>query len=64
MAGTGVFAELVDGDGVFKYYSSGEWRESSSGKSVPIINPTTRQPHFKVQGDKTICFTFPHFLLH
>ncbi|PPD74437.1 hypothetical protein GOBAR_DD28634 [Gossypium barbadense] len=50
MAGTGVFAELVDGDGVFKYYSSGEWKKSSSGKSVPIINPSTRQPHFKVQA--------------
>ncbi|MBA0690579.1 hypothetical protein Goari_008245 [Gossypium aridum] len=58
MAGTGVFAELVDGDGVFKYYSSGEWKKSSSGKSVPIINPTTRQPHFKVQGDITIVFHF------
>ncbi|KAE8732561.1 NADP-dependent glyceraldehyde-3-phosphate dehydrogenase [Hibiscus syriacus] len=43
-------SELVDGDGVFKYYSYGEWKKSSSGKSVAIINPTTRQPHFKVQA--------------
>ncbi|KAE8656632.1 NADP-dependent glyceraldehyde-3-phosphate dehydrogenase [Hibiscus syriacus] len=50
MAGTAVFAELVDEDGAFKYYSYGEWKKSSSGKSVAIINPTTRQPQFKVQA--------------
>lgn len=49
MAGTGVFAEILDGD-VFKYYSEGEWKKSSSGKSVAIINPTTRKTQYKVQG--------------
>lgn len=49
MAGSGLFGEILDGD-VFKYYSDGEWKKSSSGKSVSIINPTTRKPQYKVQG--------------
>lgn len=49
MAGTGIFAEIFDGD-VFRYYADGEWKSSSSGKSVPIINPTTRETQYKVQG--------------
>eukprot|EP00262_Sarcandra_glabra_P003187 TRINITY_DN1373_c0_g1_i2.p1 TRINITY_DN1373_c0_g1~~TRINITY_DN1373_c0_g1_i2.p1 ORF type:complete len:503 (-),score=78.01 TRINITY_DN1373_c0_g1_i2:412-1773(-) len=49
MAGTGVFAEILDED-VFKYYADGEWKTSSSGKSVPIINPTTRKVQYKVQA--------------
>lgn len=51
MAGTGTFAEIIDGD-VFYYYAHGQWNKSSSGKFVPIINPTTRKTHFKVQGTK------------
>ncbi|KAK9149814.1 hypothetical protein Scep_008571 [Stephania cephalantha] len=49
MAGTGVFAEIIDEE-VFKYYSEGEWMKSSSGKSVAIINPTTRKTQYKVQA--------------
>lgn len=49
MAGNGVFAEIIDGD-VFKYYCEGEWKKSSSGKSVAIINPSTRKTQYKVQG--------------
>lgn len=49
MAGTGVFAEILNGE-VYKYYSDGEWKKSSSGKSVAIINPTTRRTQYKVQG--------------
>lgn len=49
MAGSGVYADIIEGD-VFKYYSDGEWKKSSSGKSVSIINPTTRKTQFKVQG--------------
>lgn len=50
MAGTGVFAEILDEDSVYKYYSDGEWKKCSSGKSVAIINPTTRKTQYKVQG--------------
>ncbi|KAK3437952.1 hypothetical protein EUGRSUZ_C02594 [Eucalyptus grandis] len=49
MAGTGVFGEILDGE-VYKYYSDGEWRKSASGKSVNIVNPTTRKTQYKVQA--------------
>ena len=49
MAGNGVFSEIIEGE-VFKYYADGEWKISSSGKSVSIINPTTRKTQYKVQG--------------
>lgn len=49
MAGNGVFAEIIDGE-VYKYYCEGEWKKSASGKSVAIINPTTRKTQYKVQG--------------
>lgn len=49
MAGTGIFTDILDGD-VYKYYSDGEWKTSSSGKSVAIINPATRKTQYKVQG--------------
>ncbi|KAG4962798.1 hypothetical protein JHK85_040243 [Glycine max] len=52
MAGSGTFAEIIDGD-VFKYHAQGQWNKSSSGKFVPIINPTTRKIHFKVQDNNT-----------
>ncbi|WCJ30384.1 aldehyde dehydrogenase 11A3 [Euphorbia peplus] len=51
MAGSGVFAEILDGDsGIYKFYTNGEWRNSSSCKSVTIINPTTRKTHFQFQA--------------
>ncbi|GMG98949.1 hypothetical protein Nepgr_000789 [Nepenthes gracilis] len=49
MAGTGVFAEIMDGD-VFQYYADNEWKTSLSGKTVSIINPTTRKVQYKVQA--------------
>jgi len=49
MAGTGLFAEILDGE-VYKYYADGEWKTSSSGKSVAIMNPATRKTQYKVQG--------------
>lgn len=60
MAGTGLFTEILDGE-AYKYYSDGEWKKSSSGKLVPIINPTTRKVHYKVQGDYSFSFLFPLF---
>lgn len=35
---------------VYKYYVDGEFRVSSSGKLVNILNPATNQVQFKVQG--------------
>lgn len=49
MAGQGIFKDMVDGD-TYKYYHEGEWKVSTSGKSVGIINPSTLKPLFKVQG--------------
>ncbi|KAF9616569.1 hypothetical protein IFM89_030336 [Coptis chinensis] len=49
LAGTGVFSEIYNGH-VYKYYSQGEWKNSSSGKSVDIVNPTTRKNQYKVQA--------------
>jgi glyceraldehyde-3-phosphate dehydrogenase (NADP+) len=44
-----VFAEILDGE-VYRYYADGEWRSSASGKSVAIVNPTTRKTQYRVQG--------------
>lgn len=49
MADYGVFTEIIE-EGVFKYYSDREWKKSSSGKSVAIVNPTTRKTQYRVQG--------------
>ncbi|GFP87849.1 NADP-dependent glyceraldehyde-3-phosphate dehydrogenase [Phtheirospermum japonicum] len=35
---------------VFKYYSEGEWKVSSSGQSVQVVNPSTRKTQYKVQA--------------
>lgn len=49
MAGTGFYESILDND-VFKYYADGEWKVSSSGKSVGITNPSTLKVQYKVQG--------------
>lgn len=53
-----VFEEIIDENGAYKFFYDGAWRKSSSGKSVPIINPTTRKPHFRVQGNLSFCRFF------
>lgn len=58
MTGGGVFAEILDED-VYKYYAAGEWKKSSSGKSVSIINPTTRKTQYKVQGNRNFKVRLP-----
>ena len=49
LAGTGFYADIKQ-DGVYKYFINNEWKASSSGKSVNIIDPSTRTPAYKVQG--------------
>jgi hypothetical protein len=59
LAGTGVFAEILDGE-VYRYYADGEWRSSASGKSVAIVNPTTRKTQYRVQGaGSRLCLCSP-----
>ncbi|GJV62238.1 hypothetical protein Tco_1468338 [Tanacetum coccineum] len=58
MGENGVFdAIIAAGDDVFKYYADGEWKVSNSGKSVPIVNPTTRNIQFFVQVVRRDAFT-------
>ncbi len=50
MSEGGIFAPIVGMGGAFKSFISGEWRESSSGKTINIINPSNREPVYSVQG--------------
>lgn len=45
------FKDSITSQGIFKYYVNGEWRESSSGKTVGINNPTTQAVEYQVQGN-------------
>jgi glyceraldehyde-3-phosphate dehydrogenase (NADP+) len=44
------YGEILAPSGAYKYFINGEWRESASGKSVAIINPSTRQTAYNVQA--------------
>ena len=48
---TGFYSEIVSSSsGAYKAFIDGEWRESTSGKTVAISNPTTEAVAFTVQG--------------
>ena len=47
---TGFYDEIVAKNGVYKYYVNGEWTETSSNRTVPVINPSTLKKDFQVQG--------------
>eukprot|EP00238_Polyblepharides_amylifera_P005820 CAMPEP_0196590148 /NCGR_PEP_ID=MMETSP1081-20130531/65725_1 /TAXON_ID=36882 /ORGANISM="Pyramimonas amylifera, Strain CCMP720" /LENGTH=496 /DNA_ID=CAMNT_0041913157 /DNA_START=316 /DNA_END=1806 /DNA_ORIENTATION=+ len=45
------YEDLRAADGSFKYFVGGEWRVSSSGKTVPVLNPSkSNQEAFRVQA--------------
>ncbi|KAI8474767.1 MAG: NADP-dependent glyceraldehyde-3-phosphate dehydrogenase [Monoraphidium minutum] len=46
----GFYSEIRTTDGAFKWCCDGEWRVSSSGKTVPVLNPSTRQKEYEVQA--------------
>ena len=54
--------------GALKYYVNGEWRESQSGKTVPISNPTTQKTEYNVQGVCTFnryhCVSIAYWHMH
>ncbi len=44
------------GAGTFQYFVNGQWKQSTSGKTVAVINPTTREKEYQVQGE---CGRYP-----
>jgi hypothetical protein len=54
---SGFYSEIISASGAYKAFIDGEWRESTSGKTVSISNPTTEATAFTVQG-KDALFVF------
>ena len=46
----GFYDEIIASNGVYKFYSDGEWKETTSSRTVKILNPSTNQSVFQVQG--------------
>jgi glyceraldehyde-3-phosphate dehydrogenase (NADP+) len=44
------FSSIQSSNGAFKFLLDGEWKESASGKTVPVLNPQTGEPAFQVQS--------------
>lgn len=53
---TGFYSEIISASGAYKAFINGEWRESTSGKTVAISNPTTEATAFTVQGTDSVFF--------
>ena len=49
---TGFYDEIKASSGMYKFYSNGEWMESTSGKGVSILNPTSNESVYQVQGEQ------------
>jgi hypothetical protein len=54
---TDFYKDIVASSGAYKYYVNGEWKESTSGKTVPILNPSTNQAVYQVQGETAALIT-------
>jgi hypothetical protein len=46
------YADCVAPSGHFKFFLDDKWVESSSSKTVKILNPTTNQTAYEVQGEE------------
>lgn len=46
----GFYDEVIASNGVYKFYSDGEWKETTSSRTVKILNPSTNEPVYQVQG--------------
>lgn len=46
----GFYDEVIAANGVYKFYSDGEWKETTSSRTVKILNPSTNEPVYQVQG--------------
>ena len=49
---TGFYDEIKASSGMYKFYGNGEWKESTSGKGVSILNPTSNEAVYQVQGEE------------
>lgn len=59
-----IFEQIKASDAnVYKYYLNGEWKISTSGKTVNILNPTTNETAFNVQGKSYDQTLTPQILL-
>ena len=47
---SGFYDEIRAKNGVFKYYVNGEWKETTSNRTVGVTNPSTLKKEFQVQG--------------
>lgn len=44
------YQEIRTPGGAIKWHCDGQWLESSSGKTVGVVNPTTRKREYEVQA--------------
>lgn len=51
MTNDAFYQPCLGASGVYNILVNGEWKASSSGKSVPVINPCTRDVEYRVQGE-------------
>ncbi|EIE25996.1 NADP-dependent glyceraldehyde-3-phosphate dehydrogenase [Coccomyxa subellipsoidea C-169] len=47
---TDFYGDILAASGSYKFLLNGKWLESSSGKTVPILNPATNQTAYTVQA--------------
>lgn len=47
---TEFYSDIKAQSGAYKYFCNGQWLESSSGKTVAVVNPSTLQKDFQVQA--------------
>jgi hypothetical protein len=50
MAGDAFYKEIRAAGGAYKWHCDGAWRESTSGKTVGVFNPSTRARDYEVQA--------------
>jgi hypothetical protein len=46
----GFYDGIQASSGAYKHYCGGSWSESTSGRTIPVINPTTQSECYRVQG--------------
>ena len=50
MTDSDFYNEIKAANGVYKWHVNGAWQESASGKTVSVVNPSTRATCYQVQA--------------